>query len=157
MGGLFYSLFVSCDFKFVFYINVCAIFTYFLEKITLNELFLWDSQFWEMADFFQIVIRDIAMTCTNIVLGQTLFKLLKLLGPTHKNKRVHDLIVWPCGFLKYAHKLQGGLHLATQYALNVQFYYLCYICTKIRTHYEFSKEQPDYDLIIRKVWNFYHF
>jgi hypothetical protein len=30
-----------------------------------------------------------------------------LLGPTHKYKRVHDLIVWPCGFLKYTHKSQG--------------------------------------------------
>jgi hypothetical protein len=65
----------------------------FLEKITLNELLLRNSQFWEMADFFQIGFRDIAMTCTNIVLGQTLLKLLKLLGPTHKYKRVHDLIV----------------------------------------------------------------
>jgi hypothetical protein len=64
----------------------------FLEKITIIELFLRDSQFWEMADFFQIGIRDIAMTCSNIVLGQTLLK-LKLLGPTHKYKRVHDLIV----------------------------------------------------------------
>ena len=157
MGGLFYSLFFSHGFKRAFYRNVCANFTFFWQKITLNELLLRDSQFWEMADFFQIGFRDMAMTCTNIVLGQTLKKLLKLLGPTHNYKRVHDLIVWPCGFLKYAHKLQGGLHLATQYALNVQFYYLCYICTKIRTHYEFSKEQPDYDLIIRKVWNFYHF
>jgi hypothetical protein len=93
MGGLFYSLFFSHGFKRAFCRNVCAIFTYFLEKITLNELFLRDSQFWEMADFFQIGIRDIAMTYTNIVLGQTLLKLLKLLGPTHKYKRVHDLIV----------------------------------------------------------------
>ena len=88
MGGLFYSLFFFHDFKRAFYRNVCAIFTYFLEKITLNELFFRDSQFWEMADFFQIGIRDIAMRFTNIVL-----KLLKLLGPTHKYKRVHDLIV----------------------------------------------------------------
>ena len=65
----------------------------FLEKITLNELLLRNSQFWEMADFFQIGIINIAMTCTNIVLGQTLLKLLKLLGPAHKYKRVHDLIV----------------------------------------------------------------
>ena len=65
----------------------------FLEKITLNELFLIISQFWEMADFFQIGIRDISMTFTNIGLGQTLLKLLKLLGPTHKYKRVNDLIV----------------------------------------------------------------
>jgi hypothetical protein len=64
-----------------------------------------------MADFFQIGIRDISMTFTNIGLGQTLLKLLKLLGPTHKYKRVHD---WHFGFLKYAHKLQGGMHLATQ-------------------------------------------
>jgi hypothetical protein len=144
MGGLFYSLFVSCDFKFVFYINVCAIFTYFLEKITLNELFLWDSQFWEMADFFQIVIRDIAMTCTNIVLGQTLFKLLKLLGPTHKNKRVHDLIVWLCGFLKYAHKLQGGMHLATQDAhlLNL---YLCTLWSScFSDRFNFLPLMPDW-------------
>jgi hypothetical protein len=108
-GGLFYSLFFSHGFKRAFYKNVCAIFTHFLEKNSLNELFLRDSQFWEMAG-----IRDIAMTCTDIVLGQTLLKLLKLLGPTHKYKRVHDLIVWPFGFLKYAHKLQGGMHLATQ-------------------------------------------
>jgi hypothetical protein len=77
-----------------------------------------------MADFAQIGIRDIAMTCTNIVLGQTLLKLLKLLGPTHKYKRVHDLIVRPCGFLKYAHKLQGGMHLATQDAHLLNFMYL---------------------------------
>ena len=96
------SLFFSHGFKRAFYRNVCAIFTYFLEKITLNDLFLWDSQFWEMADFFQIGIRDISMTFTNIGLGQTLLKLLKWLGPTHKYKRVHDLIVWPFGFLKYA-------------------------------------------------------
>jgi hypothetical protein len=82
MGGLFYSFFFSHGFKRAFYRNICAIFTYFLEKITLNELFLIDSQFLEMADFFQI----------GIVLGQTLFKLLKLLGPTHKNKRVHAMI-----------------------------------------------------------------
>ena len=60
--------------------------TYFLEKITLNELFLRDYQFWEMADFFQIGIRDIAMTFTSIVLGQTLLKLLKLLEPTQVQK-----------------------------------------------------------------------
>ena len=93
MGGLFYSLFFSHGFKKAFYRNVCAIFIYFLEKNTLNELSLRDSQFWEMADFFQIGIREITMTCTNIVLGQTLLKLLKLLGPTHRYKRVHDLIV----------------------------------------------------------------
>jgi hypothetical protein len=66
MGDLFYSLFFSHGFKRPFYRNVCAI-SYFWGKITLNELFLRDSQFWEMADFFQIGIRDIAMTFTNIV------------------------------------------------------------------------------------------
>jgi hypothetical protein len=65
----------------------------FLEKITLNELLLRDSQFGEMADFFQIGFRDVAMPCTNIVLGKTLLKLLKLLGPTHNYKTVHVLIV----------------------------------------------------------------
>jgi hypothetical protein len=45
MGGLLYSIFVSNGFKRAFYSNVCAIFTHFLEKITLNELFLRDSQF----------------------------------------------------------------------------------------------------------------
>jgi hypothetical protein len=79
--------------KGFFYRNNCAIFTYFLGKITLNELFLKDSQFWEMADFFHIGIRDIAMTCTNIVLGQTLLKLPKLLGPTLKYTRIQELIV----------------------------------------------------------------
>jgi hypothetical protein len=81
-----------------------------------------------MADFFQIGIRDIAMTCTNIVLGQTLLKLLKLLGPTQNYKRVHDLIVWPCGFLKYALKSQGDMHLATQDAhlLNFQYFHYSY-------------------------------
>jgi hypothetical protein len=29
----------------------------FLEKITLNELFVRDSQFWEMADFSRLVIE----------------------------------------------------------------------------------------------------
>ncbi len=52
MVGLFYSLFFSNVFKRACYSKVCAIFTYFLEKITLIELFLRDSQFWEMADFF---------------------------------------------------------------------------------------------------------
>ena len=33
---------------------------------------------------------------------------------THKYTRIQELIVWPCGFLKYAHKSQGGMHLATQ-------------------------------------------
>ncbi len=66
MGGLFFLLFFSHGYKRAFYRNACAIFTYFLEKITLNELFLRDSQFWEKADFFQIGIRDIALTLTNI-------------------------------------------------------------------------------------------
>ncbi len=84
-----------------------------MRKITRNKLFFRDSQFWDMAEFFQIGFRDIAMTCTNIVLGHTLLKLLKLLGPTHNYKRVHDVIVWPCGFLKYTYKLRGLLSIFT--------------------------------------------
>ncbi len=57
------------------------------------------------------------MTCTNIFWGQTLLKLLKLLGYTQKYKKVQEFIVWLSGFLKYAHKLQGCMHLATQDAL----------------------------------------
>ncbi len=80
-----------------------------------------DSQFWEMADFFYIGIWLIAMTFTNIVWGQTLLKLLKLLGNTQMYKRGHDLIVQPSGLLKYAHKLQEGMHLATQDAHQLNF------------------------------------
>jgi hypothetical protein len=55
MVGLFNLLFFSYGFKRTFYSNVCVIFAYFLEflkKIPLTELFLKDSQFWEMVDFF---------------------------------------------------------------------------------------------------------
>jgi hypothetical protein len=97
-----------------FFSTLYTFFTYFLIKITQNELFLIDSQFREMAYFFLISIWGIPITYSKNFWGQTLLKLLKLLGPPHKYKRVHDIIVWPLVFLKYAHKLQGGMHLATQ-------------------------------------------
>jgi hypothetical protein len=51
-GGSVFSLFFSHGFKSAFYSNVCAVFEYFLGKITLNKLFFSNSQFLEMADFF---------------------------------------------------------------------------------------------------------
>ena len=54
---MFNSLFFSPGFKRAFYSNVCAIFTYFWGKITLNELFLRDYQFWEMAYFSKFVFE----------------------------------------------------------------------------------------------------
>jgi hypothetical protein len=62
-----------------------------LIKITQNVLFFIDSQFREMADFFQIGIRDIAMTCINVFLQSTTFKAAwvlespKLLGQKSMN------------------------------------------------------------------------
>jgi hypothetical protein len=37
-------------------VNVVQFLTYFWEKTTLNELFLWYSQFWEILDFLKIGI-----------------------------------------------------------------------------------------------------
>jgi hypothetical protein len=67
------------------------------------------------------------MTCTNIYLDQTLLKLLTLLGHTCQYKIIHELIVWPNRFLKYTHKSQGGMHLATQDAhlLNILVFSTC--------------------------------
>ncbi len=47
-------------------------------------------------------------------MGPNTFKAVEIVGHTHKYTRIQELIVWPCGFLKYAHKSQGGMHLATQ-------------------------------------------
>jgi len=51
------------------------------------------------------------MACNIIVWGKTHLKLLKLLRHTLKYKRVHDLIVWPYGFLTYTHKLPHKMHI----------------------------------------------
>ena len=51
-----------------------------------------------MADFLKIGIWDIAMTCTNIYLGQTLLKLLKLLGHTHSTKESMNWLFDPADF-----------------------------------------------------------
>ncbi len=59
MWGLFYSLFFSHGFKRALDSNVCAIYTYFWGKITLNELFLRNSQFWEMVDFSRLVFEKL--------------------------------------------------------------------------------------------------
>ena len=112
-GGSVLFTFLLPWFSMAFNSNVCAIFTHFLEKNYFKWIILERFSIIGNSRFFQIGIWDIAMTCTNIVWGQTLLKLLKLLGRTHYYKRVHDLIVWR-GFLKYSHKLQGGMHLATQ-------------------------------------------
>jgi hypothetical protein len=47
-----------------------------------------------------------------------------LLGPTHKYKRVHDLIVWPCRFLIYINHrglciLPHKMHIYLIYNRNV--------------------------------------
>ncbi len=62
------------------------------------------------------------MTCTNIVLCQTLLKLLKLLGHTHKYKIVS---LFDCNnFLNTHINRRGGMHLATQDAHLLNFSYL---------------------------------
>ena len=99
------------------------LFTYFLIKITQNVLFFIDSQFWEMAYFFLISIWDIPITYTNIFLGPNTFKAVEIVGHPHKYTRIQELIVWPCGFLKYTHKSQGGMHLATQDAHLLNFWF----------------------------------
>ncbi len=81
--GLFYSLFFSHGFKRAFIEMLLHFLHIFGKKLLKMNYFLRDSQFWETADFLKIGIWDIAMTCTNIYLGQTLLKLLKLLGHTH--------------------------------------------------------------------------
>jgi hypothetical protein len=72
MTGLFHLLFLSCNFKTVFFDQIGAISTYFWPKMTQKEFFLRDSQSWELADFFLIEIRDIQITSTNILGGQSL-------------------------------------------------------------------------------------
>ena len=47
-------------------------------------------------------------------MGPNTFKAVEIVGHTHKYTRIQELIVWPFRFLKYAHKSQWGMHLATQ-------------------------------------------
>ena len=56
--------------------------------------------------------------------GPNTFKGVEIVGHTHKYTRIQELIVWHCVFLKYTHKLQDGMHLATQDAHLLNFYVL---------------------------------
>ena len=58
-------------------------------------------------------------------MGPNTFKAVEIVGHTHMYTRIQELIVWPCGFLKYAHKLQGGMHLATQDAHLLNYFFNC--------------------------------
>ncbi len=57
-------------------------------------------------------------------MGPNTFKAVEIVGHAHKYTRIQELIILPCGFLKYAHKSQGGMHLATQDAHLLNYYYL---------------------------------
>jgi hypothetical protein len=81
--GLFYSFFFSHGFKRALNSNVFAIFTYFLETITLTKLFLRDSQFWKMADFFLDWFALILFWSKHLKTVE--------IGHTHNFKRVHCL------------------------------------------------------------------
>ncbi len=57
MGGMFYSLFSLMVLKGPFIVMLCYFDKFVLETVTLNELFLIDSQFWEVADFSKLVFE----------------------------------------------------------------------------------------------------
>jgi hypothetical protein len=88
-------------------------------------------------------------------LGQNTFKAVEIVGHIHKYTRIQELIVWPWGFLKYAHKLQGGMHLATQDAHLLNFNYS--YCSNMRKSFNencFKKSKQAEEILTRKVFFF---